>query len=125
MSEEKHANTPSDVHNEWVKENPGVDPREGRGPEVAEMAEALDTRTDPDELGDLVDPWDEWMTDQIEYDDLPDELKAKADAIFEQDRKSMSPASESGLDPESKHPEHGDEKVPGGHESGSDGSIET
>jgi len=66
MSEDKCVSTPTEVYNEWVKENPGVDSREGRGPEVAEIAEALDTRTDPDELGDLVDPWDEWMTDQIE-----------------------------------------------------------
>jgi hypothetical protein len=125
MSEEKQASTPSEVHNEWVKENPGVDPREGRGPEVAEIAEALDTRTDPDELGDLVDPWDEWLTDQIEYDDLPDDLKEKAREGLKPVDKSMSPASEPGLGPVSKHPEHGDEKVPGRHESGSDGSIES
>lgn len=100
-------------------------PRVGRRWEVGAMAKILDTRTDPDELGDLVDPWDEWLTDQIEYEDLPDDLKAKAREGLKPVGKSVFFVFEPGLLPVLKHPGHGDQKVHGRRGGGSDASIES
>ena len=46
------------------------------------MGETIDTRTDPDELGDTVDPFEAWMNGELDYDDLTDEEKLAADAVI-------------------------------------------
>jgi len=46
------------------------------------MDGTIDTRTNPDELGDTVDPYEAWMNGDIDYEDLSDEDKRAADALL-------------------------------------------
>ena len=37
------------------------------------MPDVIDPRTNPDELGDLADPWQRFLDGEISFDDLPAE----------------------------------------------------
>jgi hypothetical protein len=41
-------------------------------------------KSDPDELGDLADPWDAWLNGDIAMEDLPEDLREAALAFAEQ-----------------------------------------
>lgn len=44
--------------------------------------EIIDTRTDTTREGDLVDPWDDFINGELEFDELPENLKANARKVF-------------------------------------------
>ena len=46
------------------------------------MSRIIDTRTNPDELGDEVAPFDAWLNGDLDYADLSDEDKKAADNVI-------------------------------------------
>ena len=51
------------------------------------MPKRIDPRTDPEEVGDLVSPWDLWLQGELATEDLPeDEQEAAREIIREAKR---------------------------------------
>jgi hypothetical protein len=42
------------------------------------MIDRMHVGADPDESGDLIDPWDEWLAGDISFADLPAEDQERA-----------------------------------------------